>query len=45
VTLARGRVAGDGMLVVTGSLYVVAEVRALLMGSTEIADPGSLAGP
>lgn len=33
LTLARGQVPDDGMLVVTGSLYVVAEARSLLVGS------------
>jgi len=47
VALARGRVPDDGILVVTGSLYVVAEARTLLVGSTPTPtpDPGSLAGP
>jgi dihydrofolate synthase/folylpolyglutamate synthase len=34
LTLARAEVPDDGMLVVTGSLYVVAEARALLVGSS-----------
>ena len=33
LTLARAQVPEDGMLVVTGSLYVVAEARSLLVGS------------
>jgi folylpolyglutamate synthase/dihydropteroate synthase len=45
VTLAQGEVRPDGMLLVTGSLYVVAEARARFVSSTEMADPGSLAGP
>jgi dihydrofolate synthase/folylpolyglutamate synthase len=45
VTLARGQVPPDGMLLVTGSLYVVAEARSQFVSSTQIADPGSLAGP
>ena len=45
VALARGRVAHDGTLVVTGSLYVVTEARALFVGSTQPADPGSLSSP
>ncbi|HUY20817.1 MAG TPA: folylpolyglutamate synthase/dihydrofolate synthase family protein [Acidimicrobiales bacterium] len=45
LALARGRVAVDGTLVVTGSLYVVADARALLVGSTQQAPPGSLSGP
>ncbi len=43
--LARARLSPDGTLVVTGSLYVVAEARALLLGSTEFADPDSLSEP
>jgi dihydrofolate synthase/folylpolyglutamate synthase len=34
VALARGRLSADGRLVVTGSLYVVAEARPLLVPST-----------
>jgi dihydrofolate synthase / folylpolyglutamate synthase len=34
LALARGRVAADGRLVVTGSLYVVAEARPLLVPSS-----------
>ena len=34
-----------GTLVVTGSLYVVAEAREVLVGSTAWADPGSLSAP
>jgi dihydrofolate synthase/folylpolyglutamate synthase len=45
VTLARARVTPDGLLVVTGSLYVVADARAVFVGSTQLADPGSLSGP
>ena len=43
--LARARLSPTGTLVVTGSLYVVAEARALLLGSTQFADPGSLSEP
>lgn len=39
VTLALGEVGPDGMLLVTGSLYVVAEARARFVSSTEMADP------
>jgi dihydrofolate synthase/folylpolyglutamate synthase len=45
VALARGRVAPTGTIVVTGSLYVVADARAALVGSTQSMDPGSLSGP
>jgi dihydrofolate synthase/folylpolyglutamate synthase len=45
LSLARARVSPGGTLVVTGSLYVVADARALLLGSTELADPGSLSEP
>jgi len=45
LTLARGRLSESSTLVVTGSLYVVAEARALLIGSTRSSDPGSLTGP
>jgi len=45
LSLARARLSPSGTLVVTGSLYVVAEARALLLGSTEFADPGSLSPP
>jgi dihydrofolate synthase / folylpolyglutamate synthase len=38
--LAKARVADDGILVVTGSLYVVTEAREMLLGSTENAAPG-----
>jgi dihydrofolate synthase/folylpolyglutamate synthase len=34
VALGRGRLSADGRLVVTGSLYVVAEARPLLVPST-----------
>ncbi len=44
VTLARSQVAEDGLLVVTGSLYVVAEARSVLVGSPP-SPPGSLVGP
>ena len=44
LNLARARLSPTGTLVVTGSLYVVAEARALLAGSTQFADPDSLAG-
>jgi dihydrofolate synthase / folylpolyglutamate synthase len=40
VRLARARLADDGTLVVTGSLYVVTEAREMLLGSTENAAPG-----
>ncbi len=43
--LARARLAPTGALVVTGSLYVVAEARTQLLGSTQFADPGSLSEP
>lgn len=45
LTLARGRVADEGMLVVTGSLYVVAEARSLLLSASPPSGPGSLVGP
>ncbi|MGA2521797.1 MAG: folylpolyglutamate synthase/dihydrofolate synthase family protein [Acidimicrobiales bacterium] len=45
LALARGRLSEDSTLVVTGSLYVVADARALLVGSTPTSDPGSLTGP
>ena len=45
LSLARGRLPAGGTLVVTGSLYVVADARALLVGSTQGAAPGSLSGP
>jgi len=45
LNLARSRLSPAGMLVVTGSLYVVAEARAVLLGSTEFADPDSLSEP
>jgi folylpolyglutamate synthase/dihydropteroate synthase len=45
VNLARARVSPSGILVVTGSLYVVAEARTMLLRSTEHADPGSLSEP
>jgi len=45
VTLALGHVGTEGTLVVTGSLYVVTEARALFLGSTSTAEPGSLSGP
>jgi dihydrofolate synthase/folylpolyglutamate synthase len=44
LNLARARLSPTGTLVVTGSLYVVAEARAMLVGSTQLADPDSLAG-
>jgi folylpolyglutamate synthase/dihydropteroate synthase len=34
LALARGRLSADGRLIVTGSLYVVAEARPLLVPST-----------
>jgi dihydrofolate synthase/folylpolyglutamate synthase len=45
LSLARARLTPSGTLVVTGSLYVVADARALLVGSTEFADPDSLSEP
>jgi dihydrofolate synthase/folylpolyglutamate synthase len=39
VTLALGEVPPDGMLLVLGSLYVVAEARTRFVSSTEMADP------
>jgi dihydrofolate synthase/folylpolyglutamate synthase len=39
VTLALGEVPPDGMLVVMGSLYVVADARARFVSSTQFADP------
>jgi dihydrofolate synthase/folylpolyglutamate synthase len=44
LTLARAQVPDEGMLVVTGSLYVVADARALLVGSPP-SSPGSLVEP
>ena len=45
LTLARARLSPVGTLIVTGSLYVVADARDLLVGSTAWADPGSLSEP
>ncbi len=45
LTLARARLSPEGTLIVTGSLYVVADARAILVGSTAWADPGSLSEP
>ncbi len=45
LTLARARLSPAGTLIVTGSLYVVADARAILVGSTAWADPGSLSEP
>ncbi|HTZ09958.1 MAG TPA: folylpolyglutamate synthase/dihydrofolate synthase family protein [Acidimicrobiales bacterium] len=45
LALARGHLGPEGTLVVTGSLYVVTEARALVLGSTSWAEPGSLSGP
>ena len=45
LSLARARLTPSGTLVVTGSLYVVADARELLVGSTEFADPDSLSEP
>jgi dihydrofolate synthase / folylpolyglutamate synthase len=45
LTLAQGRVPDDGLLVVTGSLYVVAEARARLRSASPPASPDSLVGP
>ena len=43
--LARSRLSPAGTLVVTGSLYVVTDARAVLLGSTEFAGPDSLSAP
>jgi len=45
LTLARARLSPSGTLIVTGSLYVVADAREVLLGSTEWADPDSLSEP
>jgi len=45
LTLARGKVAGDGMLLVTGSLYVVAEAREQLLSGSASGGTSSLVGP
>jgi len=45
LALARARVGPDAMIVVTGSLYVVAEVRSQLVRSTQYAGPGTVSGP
>jgi len=45
LVLARSRVSPTGTLIVTGSLYVVADARSILLGSTALADPGSLSEP
>jgi dihydrofolate synthase/folylpolyglutamate synthase len=45
LTLARARLSSTGTLIVTGSLYVVADARAVLVGSTALADPDSLSEP
>ena len=45
LTLATARVADDGLLVVTGSLYVVAEARQRLLSEAPPSAPGSLVGP
>lgn len=45
VTLALARVSDDGMLLVTGSLYVVAEARARLTSGSSPPAPDSLIGP
>jgi dihydrofolate synthase / folylpolyglutamate synthase len=44
LSLAMARLSPTTTLVVTGSLYVVADARALLLGSTQFADPDSLPG-
>jgi dihydrofolate synthase / folylpolyglutamate synthase len=44
LNLAMARLSPTGTLVVTGSLYVVADARELLLGSTQFADPDSLSG-
>ncbi|HEY5023830.1 MAG TPA: folylpolyglutamate synthase/dihydrofolate synthase family protein [Acidimicrobiales bacterium] len=45
LTLARARLSPTSTLIVTGSLYVVAEARAVLVGSTAWVDPDSLSEP
>jgi len=45
LNLARSRLSPTGTLVVTGSLYVVTDARAVLLGSTEFAGPDSLSEP
>ncbi|MDE3086800.1 MAG: bifunctional folylpolyglutamate synthase/dihydrofolate synthase [Acidobacteriota bacterium] len=46
LTLARPMVAEDGLLVVTGSLYVVADARAVLVPeAAPVTGPDSLLGP
>ena len=45
LNLARARLSPTGTLVVTGSLYVVAEARTMLLASTEVVDPDSLSEP
>ncbi len=45
LTLAKARLTTTGTLIVTGSLYVVADARAVLVGSTAPADPDSLSEP
>ncbi|HLX89780.1 MAG TPA: Mur ligase family protein [Acidimicrobiales bacterium] len=45
VSLARARVPEHGMLLVTGSLYVVAEARPRFTGASPPAAPDSLVGP
>jgi dihydrofolate synthase/folylpolyglutamate synthase len=45
LTLARARLSTTGTLIVTGSLYVVADAREILLGSTAWADPDSLSEP
>jgi dihydrofolate synthase/folylpolyglutamate synthase len=45
LVLARARVPEEGMLVVTGSLYVVADARSQLLSGSPPSAPGSLVGP
>jgi folylpolyglutamate synthase/dihydropteroate synthase len=45
LTLARARLSSTGTLIVTGSLYVVADAREILFGSTALPDPDSLTEP
>lgn len=45
LALARGRVGSDGVLLVTGSLYVVAQARARLLSGSAPPSPDSLVGP
>ncbi|HUY63623.1 MAG TPA: Mur ligase family protein [Acidimicrobiales bacterium] len=45
LTLARARVQRDGLLLITGSLYVVAEARRRLANGSSSYGAGSLGGP